>query len=154
MLHALILSLGAPYSYARVPVGYWMQDWLGFARNHYDRIGHFAQGFFPAIVAREVLLRETPLRRGGWLFFLVVCVCLAASAFYEFTEWWAAVAGGEAADAFLGTQGDQWDTQSDMFMAMSGALLAQLLLGGAHDRALARLEAERSAVGQDASATA
>lgn len=141
LLHALILILGAHYSYARVPLGFWMQDWFGFARNHYDRIGHFAQGFIPAILVREVLLRLTPLRRSGWLFFLVVCVCLAMSAFYEFTEWWAALAGGEAADAFLGTQGDQWDTQWDMFLAMTGAILSQLLLGGVHDRALARLEA-------------
>ncbi|MBA3248274.1 MAG: DUF2238 domain-containing protein [Pyrinomonadaceae bacterium] len=141
LLHALILILGAHYSYARVPFGFWMQDWFGFARNHYDRIGHFAQGFIPAILVREVLLRLTPLRRSGWLFFLVVCVCLALSAFYEFTEWWAALAGGEAADAFLGTQGDQWDTQWDMFLAMTGAILSQLLLGGVHDRALARLEA-------------
>ena len=141
LLHALILILGAHYSYARVPLGFWMQDWFGFARNHYDRIGHFAQGFIPAILVREVLLRLTPLRRSGWLFFLVVCMCLALSAFYEFTEWWAALAGGEAADAFLGTQGDQWDTQWDMFLAMTGAILSQLLLGGVHDRALARLEA-------------
>ncbi|MGI8996963.1 MAG: DUF2238 domain-containing protein, partial [Pyrinomonadaceae bacterium] len=125
LLHALILILGAHYSYARVPFGFWMQDWFGFARNHYDRIGHFAQGFIPAILVREVLLRLTPLRRSGWLFFLVVCVCLALSAFYEFTEWWAALAGGEAADAFLGTQGDQWDTQWDMFLAMTGAILSQ-----------------------------
>lgn len=139
LVHALILMLGGHYSYARVPLGFWLQDLFDLSRNHYDRIGHFAQGFFPAIITREVLLRSTPLRRGGWLFFLTVCVCLAFSAFYEFTEWWAALLGGEAADAFLGTQGDPWDTQWDMFMAFAGAILAQLLLGGAHDRQLARM---------------
>jgi len=144
LLHALILILGGHYSYARVPLGFWMQDLFDFSRNHYDRIGHFAQGFVPAIIAREILLRLSPLRRGGWLFFLVTCVCLAISAFYEFTEWWAALAGGEKADAFLGTQGDQWDTQWDMFMAFVGAILAQLTLGKLHDRALARLDANRT----------
>ncbi|HVF56875.1 MAG TPA: DUF2238 domain-containing protein [Pyrinomonadaceae bacterium] len=140
LVHALILMLGGHYSYAKVPFGYWLQDVLGLSRNPYDRIGHFAQGFIPAIIAREVLLRSTPLRRGGWLFFLVVAVCLAFSAFYEFTEWWAALLGGEAADAFLGTQGDQWDTQWDMFMCFTGAILSQLLLSRVHDRQLARRE--------------
>ncbi len=144
LLHALILILGGHYSYARVPLGFWMQDLFDFSRNHYDRIGHFAQGFVPAIIAREILLRLSPLRRGGWLVFLVTCVCLAISAFYEFTEWWAALAGGEKADAFLGTQGDQWDTQWDMFMAFVGAILAQFTLGKLHDRALARLDANRT----------
>jgi len=142
LIHALILILGAHYSYARVPLGFWMQDVLNLSRNPYDRVGHFAQGFFPAIIAREVLLRCTPLVRGKWLFFLVVCVCLAFSAFYEFTEWWAALAGGESAEAFLGTQGDVWDTQWDMFMAMLGAISAQILLSGVHDRALAKLDKE------------
>ncbi|MGI8566127.1 MAG: DUF2238 domain-containing protein, partial [Pyrinomonadaceae bacterium] len=134
LIHALILILGAHYSYARVPFGFWLQDLFDLSRNPYDRIGHFAQGFFPAIIVREVLLRSTPLRRGRWLFFLVVSVCLAFSAFYEFIEWWAALAGGESAEAFLGTQGDVWDTQSDMFMALLGAISAQLLLAGIHDR--------------------
>jgi putative membrane protein len=138
-LHALILMLGAHYTYARVPLGFWLQDALGLARNHYDRIGHFAQGFVPAIIAREILLRRTPQRPGKWLFFLVACVCLSVSACYEFIEWWAAVAGGSAADAFLGTQGDVWDTQWDMFMALLGAVTAQLLLARLHDRQLARL---------------
>jgi putative membrane protein len=138
-VHALILMLGGHYTYARVPLGFWMQHALGFARNPYDRLGHLAQGFVPAILAREILLRRTPLVRGGWLFFLVTSVCLAFSAFYEFTEWWAAVAGGSAADAFLGTQGDPWDTQWDMFCALLGALAAQLLLSRWHDRQLARL---------------
>jgi putative membrane protein len=139
-LHALILVLGAHYTYARVPLGFWLQDALGLARNHYDRIGHFAQGFVPAIIAREILLRRSPLRPGKWLFFIVACVCLSVSACYEFIEWWAAVAGGSAADAFLGTQGDVWDTQWDMFMALLGAVTAQLLLARLHDRQLARLQ--------------
>ena len=143
-LHALILMLGGHYTYARVPLGFWVQDVLNLDRNHYDRVGHFAQGFIPAIIAREILLRRTPLRPGGWLFFLVTCVCLAISACYEFIEWVAAVAGGEAADAFLGTQGDVWDTQWDMFMALVGALTAQLLLGGRHDRELAAFASRTS----------
>jgi len=137
-LHALILCLGAHYTYARVPLGFWAQELFGFARNHYDRLGHFAQGFVPAMVAREVLLRTSPLRPGGWLFFLVCCVCLAFSAVYEFVEWWAALLLGESAAAFLGTQGDPWDTQWDMFLALCGAIVAQLMLAGAQDRALVR----------------
>jgi putative membrane protein len=139
-VHALILMLGGHYTYARVPLGFWAQDLLDLGRNHYDRLGHFAQGFVPAILAREILLRRTPLRPGGWLFFLVCSVCLAFSACYEFFEWWAAVIGGSAADAFLGTQGDVWDTQWDMFLALLGAIMAQLLLARLHDRQLARLE--------------
>ncbi|MGD9764420.1 MAG: DUF2238 domain-containing protein [Candidatus Binatia bacterium] len=137
--HALILCLGAHYTYARVPLGYWAQELFGFARNHYDRIGHFAQGFSPAIAAREVLLRTSPLRPGKWLGFLVTCVALAMSAFYEFIEWWAALLGGESAAAFLGTQGDPWDTQWDMCMALCGAVLAQLLLSRPHDRQISAL---------------
>ena len=139
-VHALILMLGGHYTYARVPLGFWVQDLLDLGRNHYDRLGHFAQGFVPAILAREILLRRSPLRPGGWLFFLVCSVCLAFSACYEFFEWWAAVIGGSAADAFLGTQGDVWDTQWDMFLALLGAITAQLLLSRLHDRQLARLE--------------
>lgn len=138
-VHALILILGGHYTYARVPLGFWVQDLMGFARNHYDRLGHFAQGFVPAILAREVLVRKSPLRPGGWLFFLVACVCLAFSATYEFIEWWSAVLGGSAADDFLGTQGDVWDTQWDMFLALLGAVTAQVILAKAHDRELARL---------------
>src|SRR5919112_5080849 len=136
-VHALILMLGGHYTYAKVPFGFWVQDALHLGRNHYDRLGHFAQGFVPAIVAREILLRRSPLVPGKWLFFLVTAVCLAVSACYEFVEWGAAVAGGSAADAFLGTQGDVWDTQWDMFLALTGALSAQLLLAGEHDRELA-----------------
>jgi putative membrane protein len=137
-VHALILMLGGHYSYARVPLGTWVQNAFHLARNHYDRLGHFAQGFVPAIIAREILLRRTPLRPGKWLFFLVTCVCLAVSACYEFVEWWAAVLGGSAANEFLGTQGDVWDTQWDMFLALVGAVTAQLVLWREHDRELAR----------------
>jgi putative membrane protein len=132
-VHACILILGGHYTYARVPLGFWVQDLLGLARNHYDRLGHFAQGFIPAMIAREILLRRTPLVRGGWLFFIVCCICLAVSACYEFIEWWAALIGGSAAAEFLGTQGDVWDTQWDMLMALIGAITAQLLLARVHD---------------------
>ena len=140
LLHAFILMLGGHYTYARVPLGFWVSDLLHLSRNHYDRLGHFAQGFVPALLTREVLLRLSPLRRGKWLFFLVVCVCLAMSAFYEFIEWWAALIGGSSADAFLGTQGDPWDTQWDMLFALVGAISALLLLSRAHDRALHALD--------------
>jgi putative membrane protein len=142
-VHALILMVGGHYTYAKVPLGFWVQDALGLARNHYDRLGHLAQGFVPALLAREVLLRRSPLERGKWLSFLVVCVCLALSATYELIEWLAAVLRGSAADAFLGTQGDVWDTQWDMFMALIGAISALLLLSRTHDRQLARLDAKR-----------
>lgn len=139
-VHALILMLGGHYTYAEVPLGDWVADALGLARNPYDRLGHLAQGFVPAIVVREILIRRSPLRPGKWLAFLVVCVCLAISAAYELVEWWSALLGGENADAFLGTQGDQWDTQWDMFMALVGAVAALALLGRYHDRQIARLE--------------
>lgn len=138
--HALILMLGGHYTYARVPLGFWAQELFDLSRNHYDRAGHLAQGFIPAILAREILLRRTPLTRGGWLFFLVTAVCLAISACYEFIEWWAALIGGEAAESFLGTQGDVWDTQWDMFLAMVGAIGAQALFARVHDREIAMLE--------------
>jgi len=138
-VHALILMLGGHYSYAKVPLGFWMQDLFGFSRNHYDRIGHFAQGFVPAIIAREILIRRSPLQVGKWLFFIVLCVCLAISACYEFIEWWSALIGGSAAEAFLGTQGDPFDTQADMFMALIGATAAQLVLSRVHDRQIANI---------------
>ena len=138
-VHALILMVGGHYTYAKVPLGFWMEQWFGFARNHYDRIGHLAQGFVPAIVAREILLRRSPLTTGKWLFTIVTALCLAISACYEFVEWFAAVLGGSSADAFLGTQGDVWDTQWDMLMALIGAITAQILLTRVHDRQLARL---------------
>jgi putative membrane protein len=145
LVHCLILMLGAHYTYARVPVGFWVQDLLSLSRNHYDRLGHLAQGFIPAILAREVLLRRSPLVPGKWLFFLVTSVCLAMSACYEFIEWWAAVLGGEGAQAFLGTQGDVWDTQWDMFLALVGAVAAQLVLVRVHDRQLEHLECSKAA---------
>ena len=126
--HAVILMVGGHYTYAEVPFGFWMRDAFGFSRNHYDRIGHFAQGFVPAILAREILVRRGVVRPGGWLFFLVTCVCLAFSAFYELIEWWTAVLTGSAATAFLGTQGDPWDTQEDMAMALLGAATAVLTM--------------------------
>jgi putative membrane protein len=136
-LHAVILMVGGHYTYARVPIGFWAQDLLDLSRNHYDRLGHFAQGFVPAILTREILLRRSPLRRGKWLFFLVVCVCLAFSALYELIEWCAALIGGESAESFLGTQGDVWDTQWDMFIALVGSISAQVLLGKVHDHSMA-----------------
>lgn len=138
-VHAVILMVGGHYTYAKVPLGFWVQDLFGLARNHYDRLGHFAQGFVPAILVRELLLRTSPLRPGRWLFTLVAAAVLAFSACYEFVEWWTALLGGESAEAFLGTQGDVWDTQWDMFTALIGAIAAQLLLGRVHDRALAGL---------------
>ncbi len=141
-VHACVLSLGGRYTYAEVPLGFWVRDALGLARNHYDRVGHLMQGFVPALVAREVLLRTSPLRPGRWLFTLVTAVALAVSAIYEFVEWWAALLLGQGAEAFLGTQGDPWDTQWDMFLAFTGALLAQALLARTQDRQLARLAQE------------
>jgi putative membrane protein len=138
VIHAAILCVGGRWTYAEVPLGFWMQRTFGFARNHYDRIGHFAQGFVPAMVAREVLIRRSPLAGSRWLPFVVISICLAVSAFYELIEWWAALATEGGATAFLGTQGDPWDTQWDMFLALVGACSALLTLSGAHDRALAR----------------
>lgn len=133
-LHCVILSIGGKYTYAEVPVGYWVQDFFGLARNHYDRLGHFAQGFIPAILAREILIRFHVVKNTKWLFLFVTCICLSFSAFYEFIEWWTAALSGENATAFLGTQGDVWDTQWDMFLAFIGAMTAQVVLGRWHDR--------------------
>jgi len=138
-IHGLILMLGAAYTYAEVPAGNWVQEWLGLARNPYDRLGHLAQGFIPAIIAREILIRTFRFAPGGFLFFVVTCIALALSAFYELIEWWAALALGQGADHFLGTQGDEWDTQWDMFLALVGALAAQLLLSRLHDREIRNL---------------
>jgi putative membrane protein len=138
-VHACILMVGGKYTYAEVPAGFWVSDALGLARNHYDRLGHFAQGFIPAILAREILVRTSPLRGSRWLPFVVVAFCLAFSAFYEMIEWWTAVLAGASSTAFLGTQGDVWDTQWDMFLALIGAASALLILSRAHDRQLARL---------------
>lgn len=134
--HALVLMIGGHYTYAHVPLGFWLQDLFGFTRNHYDRLGHFMQGFVPAILVRELLLRTSPLVRGRWLFVLVVCACLAFSAFFEMIEWWSALVWGGKADAFLATQGDVWDTQWDMFLALIGAIVSQLLWSRLHDRQL------------------
>lgn len=139
-IHSLVLTLGAHYTYARVPLGFWIQDWFDLARNHYDRIGHLMQGFGPAIIIRELLIRTSPLAPGKWLFAIVLFTVLGVSATYEFTEWWAALAGGEAAAAFLGTQGDPWDTQWDMFLAGCGAIASQIILAPVHDRQLAAVD--------------
>lgn len=138
-LHALILILGGAYTYARVPLGFWLQDLFGTERNPYDKIGHFAQGLIPALVAREILLRGAYAQGRRMVGFLAICVAMAISAWYELIEWAAALFMGQGADEFLGTQGDEWDTQSDMFMAFLGALVAITLLSRLHDRQLARL---------------
>jgi putative membrane protein len=139
LIHSIILMVGGHYTYAQMPLFGWLRDEFGLARNHYDRLGHVAQGFVPAMIAREVLLRLKVVNGSGWLFFLVVCFCLALSAFYEFVEWWVALGTGEAATAFLGTQGDVWDTQWDMFLAFLGSIAAQLLLARWHDRQIQAL---------------
>lgn len=134
LVHAVILMVGGHYTYAEVPLGDWVNDWMGGDRNNYDKLGHLAQGFVPAIVIREVLIRNHVVARRGWLSFIVICICLAISAFYELIEWWVALLSAEAADSFLGTQGYVWDTQSDMAWALCGAGLAIILLGKLHDR--------------------
>lgn len=139
LIHCLILFVGGHYTYARVPAFDWLRDTFELSRNHYDRVGHLAQGFIPALIARELLLRLTPLKRGGWLFFLVLCVCLAISAVYELIEWAAAMALGGSAEEFLALQGDVWDTQKDMALAGVGALAAQIGLARWHDRQLQTL---------------
>ena len=141
LLHGVVLIVGGAYTYARVPLGFWMQDWFGFSRNNYDKIGHFAQGFVPAIIARELLIRHWKIPQKGLIAFLAISICLAFSAFYELIEWWAALGLGQGADEFLGTQGDPWDTQSDMFFALLGAIVALLSLSGLHDR---QIKATRS----------
>jgi len=140
-LHAIVLAGGGAYSYARVPLGFWVQDAFGLGRNPYDKLGHFMQGFVPALIAREILLRGGYVRGRKMLAFICICIPLAISAFYELIEWWTALALGQGADEFLGTQGDPWDTQSDMFCALLGAATALLLLSNAHDRSLAKLPA-------------
>lgn len=141
-VHAVILMVGGHYTYAQVPLGFWVQNALELSRNHYDRLGHLAQGFVPAILVREILLRKTPLKPGLWLFFLVLCACQTVSVWYEFIEWWTALVSKEAAESFLGVQGDPWDTQWDMFLALMGAILAQIFLARLHDRHLRRLPPE------------
>jgi putative membrane protein len=138
-LHAFVLAGGGAYTYARVPLGFWVEEVFGLSRNPYDKLGHVMQGFVPALIAREILLRGGHVRGRRMLAFICVCIPLAISAFYELVEWWTALALGQGADEFLGTQGDPWDTQSDMFCALVGAVTALLLLSKAHDRSLARL---------------
>lgn len=138
-IHCVILMIGGHYTYAKTPIGFWLQNLFDLARNPYDRIGHFAQGFVPAILAREILIRVSRISRGKMLNFLVLCVCLAISAFYEFIEWWAALLLGQDAEQFLATQGDIWDTQWDMFMALVGAITALVTLSKWHDKQLDEL---------------
>jgi putative membrane protein len=136
-LHAIILMIGGHYTYAEVPLFDWIRDTFGLSRNHYDRVGHFAQGFVPAMIVREVLIRTSPLKQGKWLFFVVVCICLSISAMYELIEWqYAVIAGGESADEFLGSQGDIWDTQSDMALALVASIIALISLSKLHDKML------------------
>ena len=141
-LHAIVLMVGGAYTYARVPLGFEVAEWLGWQRNPYDRLGHFFQGFVPAMAAREILLRGAYVRGRRMLAFIVVCIVLAISVTYELIEWAAAIALGQGAEEFLGTQGDPWDTQNDMFMALVGALTALATLSGLHDRQIARLTAK------------
>jgi len=137
--HAVILMVGGHYTYAEVPLFEHLKAEFGLARNDYDKLGHLAQGFVPALIAREIVVRMDLIRGAAWRNFFVVCVCLALSALYELVEWWVALASGEGAAAFLGTQGDPWDTQSDMAMALLGAVLGLTLLSRIHDRQLARV---------------
>ena len=140
LLHAIILLVGGHYTYAEVPLFNSLRDTFELNRNYYDRLGHFAQGFVPAMIAREILMRKSIVKSSKWLFFIVCCICLSISAFYEMIEWWVAVVSGTNADAFLGTQGDVWDTQWDMFIALMGAVLAQIILKRAHNTSMRGLE--------------
>jgi putative membrane protein len=139
LIHCVILMVGGHYTYAEVPLGEWAREAFDQSRNNYDKLGHFAQGFVPAIVAREILIRKNVINFPGWRDFLIICVCLAISAFYELIEWWVALLSAEAADSFLGTQGYIWDTQSDMWLALLGAVAALVLLSRRHDRQLRAL---------------
>ncbi len=141
LIHSVILMVGGHYTYAEVPLFNWIRDTFDMARNNYDKIGHLAQGFIPAVIAREILLRLEIVVKRGWLSFIVICICLAISAFYELIEWWAALLSGEAAEAFLGTQGYIWDTQSDMALALLGAILSLLLLAKIHDNQIRNIKA-------------
>lgn len=138
--HAVVLMIGGTYTYAQVPLGFQLQDFFGLSRNPYDKIGHFFQGFVPAMVARETLMRGTFVRGGKMRAFIIVCIVLAISAMYELIEWWVALAIGQGADQFLGTQGDPWDTQSDMFFALIGAVTALLALSRVHDRQMRQIK--------------
>lgn len=138
LLHCIVLMVGGHYTYAEVPLFDWFKDWFGFERNNYDKAGHFVQGFVPAMIARELILRKDIIKGRSWMNFFIVCFCLGFSAFYELIEWRVAVLSGESAEAFLGTQGYVWDTQSDMGWALLGAIFAITTLSRRHDRQLAR----------------
>jgi putative membrane protein len=139
LIHAIILMVGGHYTYAEMPLFDWLKDVFELERNNYDKVGHLAQGFIPAIIAREILIRKSVVADKGWLRFIVVCICLAISAFYELIEWWVAILSGESAEAFLGTQGYVWDTQSDMLLALLGSVIALILLSRLHDKQLERI---------------
>lgn len=139
LVHCIILMVGGHYTYAEVPLFDWIREEFGQSRNNYDKLGHFVQGFIPAIVAREVVIRKNVFNSSRWRDFFIVCFCLGFSAFYELIEWWVALLSAEAADSFLGTQGYIWDTQSDMFYALCGAILALILLAGLHDKQLQKI---------------
>lgn len=139
LIHCLILMVGGHYTYAEVPLFNDFKEWFGFERNNYDKVGHFVQGFVPAMIARELMLRKQIVNGRGWMNFFIVCFCLAFSAFYELVEWWVAIATGDSAEAFLGTQGYVWDTQSDMALALLGATLALVTLSKVHDQQIQRL---------------
>jgi putative membrane protein len=141
-LHIFILIYGGYYTYAETPLGNWAKEAFGFSRNHYDRIGHIALGVFPAFIIREVLLRKTPLQRGGWLYFIIISIVLAVAAFWELLEWWVALlAASDVGTAFLGSQGDIWDAQWDMLLALVGAMVVLPILSGLHDRSMDQLPA-------------
>ena len=143
LIHAIILMVGGHYTYAEVPLGDWLRDLNGGERNNYDKLGHLAQGFIPVMIAREIMIRNKVVAARGWLTFLLLCVVLAFSAFYELIEWWAALVSSEAAESFLGTQGYVWDTQSDMLWALCGAIVALLTLSKLHDRQISALTRSR-----------
>ncbi len=139
LFHSVVLMVGAHYTYAEVPLFDYFKDWFDFERNNYDKLGHFVQGFVPALIAREIIIRKNIIPNAFWQFFFIVCFCLAFSAFYELIEWWAALVVGEDADAFLGTQGYEWDTQSDMGLALLGSIVALFMLAKLHDKQISQL---------------
>jgi len=140
LIHCIILMIGGHYTYAEVPFFDWIRDYFELERNNYDKVGHLAQGFIPAIISREIFIRKSIINSTAWLNFFVVCFCLALSAFYELIEWWVAIYTGESAEAFLGTQGYVWDTQSDMGLALLGAVLSLIILSRLHDKQLNRIK--------------
>ncbi len=146
LIHAIILMIGGHYTYAEVPLFNTLQDIFELSRNNYDKVGHFAQGFIPAIIAREIFIRKEVINSKAWQNFLIICFCLGFSAFYELVEWWVAILSGASADAFLGTQGDVWDTQSDMALALLGAITALFSLNKIHDKQLKKNEHKKSKI--------